>query len=670
MGQPDTWMSFDFLRFALGFPGTEIGVADGGWWLTVATTCRHLDTETSKCSVFGEPERPLSCGYYNQWQCGYRNEFLRPLPDGFARVRYPSLPMLAALFEFDSDEEVAPRFFRKLYFVGGSDAHGDFNYTADLVAEALTDSDFITGMVGGNSISDSAFGRPRTYILGGTLEDYRRGRTIVTDGPLLEIEIDGQGRGSHTDDGAWLWSDDQSFQDRDGLIGGAGRYDGGRTALVPWIGEDTLGTPPEYGEVQSVIVRARCVNDPVFGGPKPADIELLMTWANEITILPLITPNAAVTPLSGAPMACNGQWHSFVVHFGGAADEPRKQPLAVIGHIRYDGAGACGTRYDGYTNPIWVAPVKATRPNLRVVERQATKNMGVRLVGDIVITAPISMRDFDKVDARLFQRDPEGGPLIPLSGGHGGSGRFKVEDGGWADHDGKAMTRLVLTLVNETITGEQRAASLAEERFVLAIARTPLAVEDDTLQNRKLRDYWNNPLGVLTFGVRASAELFRLYPETPPAVDLIKGTPFGAHFANFRVSTPDWWRRTCVELEGALEQAQCYCDLGGKPNLPVATQGGAPLAKVFVAVDPDLSAPQLTADKQCHRELVLAKAVNETGTYALRVKGWTTDVWPLCLKNYVWDDSPSGTSYSPQPGKPACPAGEAALLDFSGKITQ
>lgn len=106
MGQPDTWMSFDFLRFALGFPGTEIGVADGGWWLTVATTCRHLDTETSKCSVFGEPERPLSCGYYNQWQCGYRNEFLRPLPDGFARVRYPSLPMLAALFEFDSDGKV------------------------------------------------------------------------------------------------------------------------------------------------------------------------------------------------------------------------------------------------------------------------------------------------------------------------------------------------------------------------------------------------------------------------------------------------------------------------------------------------------------------------------------------------------------------------------------
>ena len=106
IGIPETWMSFDFMRFALGFPGTELGVADGGWWLTIATTCQHLDAETATCGVFGEPDRPLACSYYNQWACGFRNEFLRPLPDGFARVRYEQLPMLSALFEFDPDGKV------------------------------------------------------------------------------------------------------------------------------------------------------------------------------------------------------------------------------------------------------------------------------------------------------------------------------------------------------------------------------------------------------------------------------------------------------------------------------------------------------------------------------------------------------------------------------------
>jgi len=105
MGRPETFMSLDFMRFTLGFPGAELGVSDDTWWLTIAARCRHLDP-AGRCAVYGQPERPLACGYYNQWSCGFRREFLEALPPGFARVRYEHLPMLTALFDFDRDGRV------------------------------------------------------------------------------------------------------------------------------------------------------------------------------------------------------------------------------------------------------------------------------------------------------------------------------------------------------------------------------------------------------------------------------------------------------------------------------------------------------------------------------------------------------------------------------------
>jgi Fe-S-cluster containining protein len=96
---PVSRTNLDFQRFALGFPGVELGIADGVWSLVVRTTCRHL--EGNRCSVYGRPERPLICKYYDAWKCTYKAQFGQPRPTGFLRVRLEEFPWLAECFRFD-----------------------------------------------------------------------------------------------------------------------------------------------------------------------------------------------------------------------------------------------------------------------------------------------------------------------------------------------------------------------------------------------------------------------------------------------------------------------------------------------------------------------------------------------------------------------------------------
>lgn len=97
----ETFMSLDFNRFALGFPGVELGISDTTWWLMLQSRCRYYDAEAGGCGVYGQPERPLACTYFNQWSCTYRHEFTQALPEGFVRLRYEHFPVLAALMQFD-----------------------------------------------------------------------------------------------------------------------------------------------------------------------------------------------------------------------------------------------------------------------------------------------------------------------------------------------------------------------------------------------------------------------------------------------------------------------------------------------------------------------------------------------------------------------------------------
>ncbi len=89
----------DYLRFCLGFPGVELVVAEGTWSLAVKTRCRHL--VDGRCSVFGEPERPLICTYYDATRCDYRAQFGVPRPRQSMRVRLEQYPALLAQMMFD-----------------------------------------------------------------------------------------------------------------------------------------------------------------------------------------------------------------------------------------------------------------------------------------------------------------------------------------------------------------------------------------------------------------------------------------------------------------------------------------------------------------------------------------------------------------------------------------
>jgi hypothetical protein len=95
---PTSATNLDFLRFCLGFPGIEAGVSDEGWSLIVKTRCRHF--VGGRCSVYGQPERPLLCNYYDEWKCTYRWQFGDARPPGFVRITLDDFPAVASAFRF------------------------------------------------------------------------------------------------------------------------------------------------------------------------------------------------------------------------------------------------------------------------------------------------------------------------------------------------------------------------------------------------------------------------------------------------------------------------------------------------------------------------------------------------------------------------------------------
>ncbi len=111
-GTPQNASQVDHLRFALGFPGVEVGVdAAGNWTLEVRTRCRHLvDTVSGgRCGVFGQEERPGVCRRYDAMSCAYRGRLSRPRPAGAARVTADAFDSVAAGFAFDAGGAVIRR---------------------------------------------------------------------------------------------------------------------------------------------------------------------------------------------------------------------------------------------------------------------------------------------------------------------------------------------------------------------------------------------------------------------------------------------------------------------------------------------------------------------------------------------------------------------------------
>ncbi len=100
---------------------------------------------------------------------------------------------------------------RKVFLAGGSDAHGDFNYATYIGFDSYA--------------TDNAIGRVQTvvFVPGGyapgslppvteILAAYRAGRTIVTDGPFVEIGVDLNGDGDFADEDELAIGDDGPAQ--------------------------------------------------------------------------------------------------------------------------------------------------------------------------------------------------------------------------------------------------------------------------------------------------------------------------------------------------------------------------------------------------------------------------------------------------------------------------
>lgn len=102
--QPQSTSNLDYLKFCLGFPGIELGIADDAWSIIVKTTCRHL--QDNRCSVYGKPERPLLCKYYDEWKCTYKVNFGMPRPPGFLKIKLEQFKWLTECFEFDQHGNV------------------------------------------------------------------------------------------------------------------------------------------------------------------------------------------------------------------------------------------------------------------------------------------------------------------------------------------------------------------------------------------------------------------------------------------------------------------------------------------------------------------------------------------------------------------------------------
>ena len=99
IGVPKDAGRLEEVRYMLGFPSIEIGVADDDWAVFAHTTCRHH--EGGLCSVYGKPERPLRCDYFDPLRCAYKPIFSRGDPAHTVRVTRDLFPILVESVVFD-----------------------------------------------------------------------------------------------------------------------------------------------------------------------------------------------------------------------------------------------------------------------------------------------------------------------------------------------------------------------------------------------------------------------------------------------------------------------------------------------------------------------------------------------------------------------------------------
>ncbi|MEK7448050.1 MAG: hypothetical protein AAB019_01040, partial [Planctomycetota bacterium] len=179
---------------------------------------------------------------------------------GNSLIKWQKLIKLGFDYHFKKQPEKPPfeKFIRKSYFYAGSDAHGDFNYATGVYCKTLSKI-----MTGDNIIYDNAYAKERTYVLGDAVENVHQGQCINTDGPLVEFMMDSDGK---FDSSRLVWHDKKIVYENDnGLIGGAGDLDGGRTMLIRREGPSGKSAGRHQNETTNLMLKYRWANTADFG---------------------------------------------------------------------------------------------------------------------------------------------------------------------------------------------------------------------------------------------------------------------------------------------------------------------------------------------------------------------------------------------------------------------
>ncbi len=311
---------------------------------------------------------------------------------------------LSELLAFSFDAAPERRFIRKSFILGGSDAHGDFNYGDSRLATLI-------GIPATFSVDDSAFGKVRSYVLGagksGASAADRRlaalasGNAICTDGPLLDVRLDSEVRF----DGTSLVWDATATQgaDADGRIGGDGTFDGGFTALVPSGARSAfLYRYAESDELGGPVGTIHIYRDDL-GAPNP-------TWDRNGT--PVLQSRGRLAP-NGAQLALQealdpveeGVVDGLCAFSFGAFTQGDPD----LGTLPVD-ATRC------FTNPVWAAPVTVTVTAVAPVSGKIPAGgLTVELDFPISMGAPLAL-ELKALDTAGVSTDAAGAALSTLSG--------------------------------------------------------------------------------------------------------------------------------------------------------------------------------------------------------------------------------------------------------------
>jgi hypothetical protein len=343
-----------------------------------------------------------------------------------ALVKHRGLMTKFNLYRLPLDPKV--RLVRKHFIIGGSDSHGDFGYT---VGQAAT---VILALLGTNDrtddtleLTDAAYMKPRNYVVTDGFPEPRfmnalaHGSHVVTDGPVVWFEIDGDGR---FDSSRGTFSATGSrFQNGEGLIGGRGAFDGGGTVLL--------------ANDARPLIRYSYNNYDEFGAPNlPSRDALGRTTqldgtVETIAVYKTDANDTSFTAGTGHRMTADGSLdthggRAFGKVFTEALDvneEGAVQDVSAIqlgAYTMADGDTSPADVYRCYTNPAWAVRVEVTAHI-----DPAKFAGGVIQPGGlkVSIASPISLRP-DKLQLVLRALDARGEAAAVLA---------TLEGDGWAE---------------------------------------------------------------------------------------------------------------------------------------------------------------------------------------------------------------------------------------------